>query len=223
MARLGAVLAKAEQDGQEMPSVFHAIRLLIFSGARLSEILTLRWTEVDVERRCLRLADSKTGAKVIHLNAPALDLLVSISRTAGNPFVITGRKANTHLVNLEKPWRRIRAAAEIDDVRLHDLRHSFASVGAAAGFGLPMIGALLGHTQAATTHRYAHLASDPLKQANDAIGNEIARALSGDMTGLSLRRVENGLESRSKIRTLRDVLNRCVPTRFLGSDQFSRR
>lgn len=172
MARLGAALAEAEQDGSEMPSVIHAIRLLIFSGARLSEILTSSWQEVDFERGCLRLADSKTGAKVIHLNAPALELLAVIPRGEGNAFVITGRKIGTHLVNLEKPWRRIRAKAGIDD-----LRHSFASVGAAAGYGLPMIGALLGHTQAATTAHYAHLAADPIRQASDAIGKRIAEAM----------------------------------------------
>jgi integrase len=179
MARLGRALVEAEHDGSEMPSVIHAIRLLIFSGARLSEILTLRWSEVDLERGCLRLADSKTGKKVIHLNAPALELLATIPRIEGNPYVIPGRKAEAHLVNLEKPWRRIRARAGLEDVRLHDLRHSFASVGAAAGYGLPVIGALLGHTQAATTHRYAHLAADPLRQATDAIGRRIAEALEG--------------------------------------------
>jgi integrase len=125
------------------------------------------------------LADSKTGKKVIHLNAPALELLATIPRIEGNPYVIPGRKAEAHLVNLEKPWRRIRARAGLEDVRLHDLRHSFASVGAAAGYGLPVIGALLGHTQAATTHRYAHLAADPLRQATDAIGRRIAEALKG--------------------------------------------
>jgi len=180
MSRLGMVLAKAERDGLEMSSVIHAIRLLIFSGARLTEILTLKWSDVDFERGCLQLSDSKTGAKVIHLNAPALELLASVQSVEGNPHVITGRLTGAHLVNLEKPWRRIRAAAGLNDVRLHDLRHSFASVGAAAGYGLPVIGALLGHTQAATTHRYAHLAADPLKQASDAIGRQIADALAGD-------------------------------------------
>jgi len=181
MSRLGYILARAEREGSEMPSVIHAIRLLIFSGARLSEILTLKWNEVDLERGCLTLSDSKTGAKVIHLNAPALELLASIERIDGNPYVVVGRKIGAHLVNLEKPWRHIRSAAGLEDIRLHDLRHSFASVGAAAGYGLPVIGALLGHTQAATTHRYAHLASDPLKQASDAIGKQIADALDGEI------------------------------------------
>jgi integrase len=160
-----------------------AVRLLIFTGARLSEILTLRWEHVDFERSCLNLADSKTGPKTIHLNAPALDLLTNLSRLEGNPYVIPGERRHSHLVNLEKPWRRLRKRAGLSDVRLHDLRHSFASVGAGAGLGLPIIGALLGHTQAATTARYAHLADDPLRQASDIIGARIAAVMGGGEPG----------------------------------------
>jgi integrase len=178
LARLGAALAEAEKQVSESPSAVAAIRLLALSGARLNEILTLRWEHVDFERGCLRLSESKTGAKTIHLSPPALALLASLPRIEGNPHVLPGMKAGAHLVNLEKPWRRIRAAATLPDVRLHDLRHSFASFGAGAGLGLPVIGALLGHTQAATTQRYAHLAADPLKQASDLIGGRIAAALS---------------------------------------------
>jgi integrase len=84
-----------------------------------------------------------------------------------------------HLVNLENPWRKIRELALLPDLRLHDLRHSCASIGAGAGLGLPVIGALLGHAQAATTARYAHLASDPLQQAADLIGDKLAAASKG--------------------------------------------
>lgn len=154
-----------------------AVRLLVFTGARLNEILTLEWAHVDLDRSCLNLPQSKTGQKSIHLNPPALAVLAQLPRLAGNPYVIPGERAGRHLVNLEKPWRRIREAAGLPDVRLHDLRHSFASVGAGAGLGLPIIGALLGHTQAATTARYAHLADDPLKQANDLIGARLAAAM----------------------------------------------
>ena len=83
-------------------------------------------------------------------------------------------------MNLEKPWRRIRAKADLNDVRIHDLRHSFASIGASSGLSLPMIGKLLGHTQAATTERYAHLAADPVRAANEAIGERIAALMKGD-------------------------------------------
>ncbi len=180
LARLGAVLSEAERTATELPSVIAAIRLLIFTGARLGEILGLQWRDVDFERTCLRLPESKTGAKVIHLNAPAMEVLNGLEREEGNTWVIAGREPGKPLVNLRKPWHRIREAAGLADVRLHDLRHSFASVGVAGGLSLPMIGALLGHAQPATTARYAHLAADPLKQAADLIGERIAAAMKGD-------------------------------------------
>ena len=179
LARLGDVLNEAERFGSERPSVIAAIRLLIFTGCRLSEILTLRWEYVDFERQVLRLPESKTGQKVVPLNAPARELLTGMTRDPSG-WVIPGAKIGAHLVNLEKPWRRIRAKAGLDDVRLHDLRHSFASFGAASGLSLPIIGALLGHTQAATTKRYAHLADDPLRQASEAVGQRIAAAMKGE-------------------------------------------
>jgi integrase len=180
LGRLGAVLAEAERTATELPSVLAAIRLLIFTGARLGEILDLQWEHVDFDGACLRLPDSKTGAKVIHLSAPALEALSGIQRTGGNPWVVAGRDPGKPLVNLRKPWYRIRKAAGLDGVRLHDLRHSFASVAVAGGLSLPMIGALLGHSQPVTTARYAHLAADPLKQATDLIGERIRAAMSGD-------------------------------------------
>ena len=161
------------------PWIIAAIRLLILTGARLSEIRTLRWTEVDVGRRMLRLGDSKTGEKTIHLSDAALEVLSRIPRLPDNPYVICGEKPGAHLVNLQKPWRRIRRLAGLDDVRIHDLRHSFASVAAAQGLSLPVIGALLGHSQPATTARYAHLAQDPLASANAEISARIAATLKG--------------------------------------------
>jgi integrase len=177
LARLGEALAEAERTQTEMPSVIAALRLLLFSGCRLSEILTLIWDEVDLENQCLRLRESKTGAKVVYLPPPAIEVLSAIERQVDNPFVIVGAKRGSHLVNLQKPWRRIRQQAGLDDVRIHDLRHSFASVAAASGLSLPIIGALLGHNQPATTARYAHLAADPMKQAAAITGNQIAKAL----------------------------------------------
>ncbi|MGK2872971.1 MAG: tyrosine-type recombinase/integrase [Alphaproteobacteria bacterium] len=189
LARLADSLKQAEASGAENPFVAAAVRLLLFTGARLNEILSLQWAHVDVERATLRLPDSKTGAKTIYLSAPALATLAAIARIEGNPFVICGGKAGAHLVNLEKPWRRIRARAGLPDVRLHDLRHSFASVAASGGLSLPMIGKLLGHTQPATTARYAHLAHDPARAANEAIGLRIAAAMDGNSAEIvSLRK-----------------------------------
>jgi integrase len=164
----------------------------MFTGARRNEILTLRWEHVSEEHECLMLSDSKTGRKAVHLNAPALALLQTIPRLEGNPYVICGEKAGQHLVNLEKPWRRIRKAAKLDDVRLHDLRHSFASVAASGGQSLVVIGKMLGHSQPATTARYAHLADDPVKAASDAVGRHIAAAMEGSTSEL----VELGRSSR---------------------------
>jgi integrase len=114
---------------------------------------------------------------VVPLAGPALELLKELPRLIGNAHVIPGHRVGGHLVNLNKAWRRVREMAKLPDVRCHDLRHSFASVGAAAGLGLPILGKLLGHTQAETTQRYAHLAVDPLKQAADVIAGKIAAAM----------------------------------------------
>jgi integrase len=151
--------------------------LSIFTGARLDEVLTVQWDQVDFERNMLFLADSKTGKKAIYLNPPSMAVLRDLPRLAGNPYVICGGRAGRHLINLEKPWRTIRDKAQLDDVRLHDLRHSYASIAAGAGLSLPVIGKLLGHSQHQTTARYSHLAADPLREANNKVGEELARAL----------------------------------------------
>ncbi len=175
LSRLGEALAG--HDGS--PFVVGAVKLLIFTGARLGEILGLRWDWIDLDRGEARLPDSKSGAKTLHLPPPALAVLAALPRIEGNPFVIVGHRAGAPLVNLEKPWRTIRATAGLDDVRLHDLRHAFASIAASSGLGLPIIGKILGHTQPATTARYAHLASDPVKAAAAAVAEKIASAMVG--------------------------------------------
>ncbi|MBM4437774.1 MAG: site-specific integrase, partial [Actinobacteria bacterium] len=174
LGRLGEVL---RARAATVPSAVAAIRLLLFTGARLEEVLGLRWDAVDLERSLLRLADSKTGAKVIYLSAPAKQVLAGIPRLQGNPYVIAGALAGRPLVNLEKTWRRIREASGLPGVRLHDLRHSFASAAAAGGQSLLVIGRLLGHRSSLTTERYAHLAADPIRHANDATAEHIAGAL----------------------------------------------
>lgn len=219
LAALGEALASYNRSDYAVA----AIKLLAFTGARLGEVLGLRWDKVDFERAEVRLEDSKTGQKTIHLPPPALAVLAALTRVDGNPYVIVGSKKGAALVNLEKPWRRIRARATVRlwaqdpdasvsglvarltrelerepsahecmdataaeqitlpagllTVRLHDLRHAFASIAASRGMGLPIIGKLLGHTQAATTARYAHLASDPVKAAAAAVAGEIASAM----------------------------------------------
>jgi integrase len=191
LSRLGKALANAEKEGDELPSAIIAIRLLIFTGCRREEILSLQWQDVDLTLGCLRLPDSKTGARMVPLSRPALAVLDKAVRIDGNPFVCPGMKAGGHLVGLPRIWGRIRKAAGLEDVRLHDLRHSFASVGASSGMGLPLIGALLGHTQAQTTQRYSHLAQDPLAAASEEIGRQIEEAMSkedGEKKVLQFRR-----------------------------------
>ncbi|MEM9837884.1 MAG: tyrosine-type recombinase/integrase [Pseudomonadota bacterium] len=177
--RLGQVLSDAERNGTETPYVIALFRLLTFTAARCSEIRTARWEWLDLEAGELCLPDSKTGRRIIHLSEPARDVLVTLPREEGNPFIVCGAKAAAHLVNYKDPWARIKKAAGLHDVRPHDLRHSFASVAVSGGMSLPVIGALLGHTQTQTTARYAHLASDPLKAAANTVGHELENMLHG--------------------------------------------
>ena len=177
IAQLAEALdAEVERSGNPYPSA--AIRLLLLTGCRRGEIVNLFWDHVDFERECLRLPDSKTGAKIVYLNAPARALLQQLPRMANNPRVIPGTRADSAGAAIEKAWASARATAGLADIRLHDLRHSFASVGAAGGLSLPIIGALLGHKHTTTTARYAHLSADPLRAANDAVGARIASAMS---------------------------------------------
>jgi integrase len=147
------------------PHAAAALRLLILTGARLREILGLKWEYVDMERGLLFLPDSKTGRKTIVLNAPALAVLSALPRVGS--YVIMGDDPEKSRHDLNRPWKLVSKHAALEGVRLHDLRHTHASFGAAAGLGLPIIGKLLGHTQPSTTQRYAHLDVDPLRRASD--------------------------------------------------------
>jgi integrase len=171
------LMTALDQEEKECANPWHlyAIRLLLLTGCRLNEILTLKWAEVDLENNCLRLRDSKTGKKLVYLSSAAIDILNDIPQKVGNPFVICGSKEGSHLVNLQHPWQCIRAKVGLEDVRIHDLRHTFASIAASNGFSLPIIGALLGHTQAQTTARYAHLIGQPLIEASEKIGGKIMK------------------------------------------------
>ena len=129
------------------------------------------------------LPDSKTGRKAVVLNAIAMQVLGDLERI-GN-YVIAGDDAGTERekprADLKRPWRSITRRARLDGLRIHDLRHSFASIGAGGGMGLPIVGKLLGHADQATTARYAHLDNDPLRRASDVIGKAIANAMDGNV------------------------------------------
>ena len=172
--RLGHVLDEIEiQGGASAPAVA-AIRLLALTGCRRSEILSLRWEDVAPGEAELRLPDAKTGARVVPLPPRAVELLASLPRIEGNPWVIPGRKPGTHLRQIDDAWRVVRARAGLEGVRIHDLRHSYASRALALGESLPMIGRLLGHRQIETTARYAHLARDSAQEAAERVAASIA-------------------------------------------------
>jgi integrase len=156
------------------------VRLLLFSGARLSEILGLTWPQVDTTSGVVRLADSKTGAKNLFLPAPALAVLAALPRLADNPHVLPGDRPGAPLVGVQRPWQRIRRLAGLPDLRLHDLRHAFASVAVQGGESLFIVGKLLGHANLTTTQRYAHLAPDPALAAAERAAARIGAALTGE-------------------------------------------
>lgn len=176
LGKLAAALANEATTGANLYPLA-AIRLLALTGCRLGEVLGLQWSHVDFDRRVLVLPDSKTREKIVYLGPAARIILSELPRLKDNPYVIIGAKPGKPYVGISKVWERVRARAELPNVRIHDLRHSYASIGAGASLGLPIIGKLLGHTQAQTTARYSHLADDPLRRAADAIGATIAAAM----------------------------------------------
>jgi len=198
LQRLGAALIEAETVGFEAavgeskhapkgqrhkmhPCVTAAIRLYLLTGMRLREVLNLRWDEVDLEQGLLRLSDSKTGRKMVVLSTPAIDILKSLPRIG--IYVIAGESAGLKdekpRADLKRPWAQITKRAELEGLRIHDLRHAFASVGVDSGLGLPIIGKLLGHADVKTTQKYAHIGDDASKRAVDVIALPIAAAMGG--------------------------------------------
>lgn len=183
--RLGEVLAEALEAGTESVYVVSALLLLIYTGCRLSEILTLRWDYVTTHH--LELPDSKTGRRRIPLPREAYDILMELSRQPGNPYVILGESEHGPLNNLQKPWRRIRRAAGLDDVRIHDLRHTYASVAMKDGIDPFTLKEIMGHKNLTTTLRYAHLADDAVQRAAGSVAARLARAVRKDTRIAPLR------------------------------------
>ncbi|MCY4230947.1 MAG: tyrosine-type recombinase/integrase [Alphaproteobacteria bacterium] len=174
--RVGDALKAFEARGSMLPSAIAAIRLLMLTGCRKGEVLTLRWTDVDLNAGELHLPDAKSGPRAVQLPPPAVWLLENLPRREGNPFVFPGRIADGHYSAgaLDHAWLAVRKAAKLEDVRIHDLRHSFASRALALGETLPVIGKLLGHNDIETTARYAHLAQDSVHEAAERIASSIA-------------------------------------------------
>ena len=186
LKRLGRVLHEVETRKGVWAHAVAAIRLLLLTGCRKGEILRLRWDEVDLEAHELRLPDTKTGPRTISLSPEAVDVLAAIPRVADNPFVFPGKFEGTHMRTLHNPWRVICERAELEDLRIHDCRHSYATRALALGESLPMIGRLLGHSQIETTARYAHLAKDSVRESAVRISESIAADILKDYAGQPL-------------------------------------
>ena len=166
------------------PSAAAALRLLIFTGWRETEALTLRWDAVNFETSTATLEDTKAGRSVRSLSAPALELITAQPRLDGSAFVFPGKISGKPLQEIQRIWYAVRHAAGLDDVRLHDLRHSVASTAAAQGHSLYLIGKLLGHKYLRSTARYAHLADEARRAMADSVAGAIGNALSARPSAL---------------------------------------
>jgi len=155
-------------------SVVSAIWLYLLTGVRKEELLTLKWTDIDLERKELKLTDTKNGKPhYLPLSAAAIDVLNQTPRIKSNPYVIVGKNPGCHLVNIAKPWERIRKAAGLEDVRLHDLRRTVGSWLAQSGNSLHLIGKVLNHSNQSTTSVYARFGQDNVRDALEQHGQMI--------------------------------------------------
>lgn len=190
LARLWRVLDSHEAQACVSESAIAAIKLLSLTGRRLGEVLGLKWRWVDLKVRTMRFPDTKTGSLLVSLGEPTVRLLTELRERASDDseFVIEGQRRGRPLVNLQKPWRTIRDMAELEGVRIHDLRHTYASIAAGLGMSLPLIGRLLGHSQAATTSRYAHLAQNPVRLAADAINEAVEKSIRNSSSESSIKK-----------------------------------
>ena len=171
--RVGLALRALAAEGPAQARAAAALRLIMLTGCRRGEVLTLKWSDVDRKAGELRLRDAKTGARMVPLTPEASQVLAGIRRVRRSPWVFPAGRPDRPLSQLNSAWHRVRTRAGVEDVRIHDLRHSFASRALALGLALPMIGRLLGHTDIASTARYAHLSRDAEKVAAARVGGSI--------------------------------------------------
>lgn len=185
--RLGQALADALESGQASVYAVSAITLLMLTGCRLGEILTLKWDYVTPHH--LELPDSKTGRRRIPLPREAHDIITGLQRREGNPYVILGESETGHLVNLQKTWVRVRAKAGLDDVRMHDLRHTYASVAVMSGIDPFLLKEIMGHRNLQTTLRYSHFADEAVRRAAGSVASKLARSMGARSSGKTQLRV----------------------------------
>jgi len=175
IVQLASALDAIDFERSFNPCATAAIRILLLTGARVSEITELQWQNVDLERAMLHLPDSKTGARPVFLSEPAIGVFRALPRRTGNPFVFSSETNQGPVKNIQNIWSVVRDRAGLEGVRLHDLRHSFASIAAGNGASLPIIGRMLGHSTPLTTQRYAHLVQDTVRDANEEVGRRISK------------------------------------------------
>jgi integrase len=184
---LGRVIAEVDRptgDAREDWRAVNILRLLVYTGAHLSEVLTLQWGWIHWDEGYARLPDSKTGTKTLPLPKPALDVLRGLSDAHGrqSKFVFPGKRNGTFFTGIQKPWQRIRLRAGLPDVRIHDLRHCFASTAVSHGESLFLVGAVLGHRTTSTTQRYAHLAMQPILESANRTSIRLAALMQQTIT-----------------------------------------
>lgn len=178
LGRLGAAWKSAENEGINIYAIL-ALKLLLLTGCRKSEVLGLRWSWIDIDRGIISLPDSKTGARHVPFGDAAQEVLKSIPRLHGSPYVFPSTRDAGRLVGLTKLWHIIRAKADLKDVRIHDFRHNYASSAVSAGESVYVVANLLGHSQVRTTQRYAHLSPDSVNKAADRTSSGIAALVRG--------------------------------------------
>jgi integrase len=206
---LGAVLRRAAEEQTQNLYVLAAIWVIIFTGARRNEVLKLKWEYIDWERGTANLPDSKTGPKSLVLSSYALDVLRRVPKIEGNPFVFVGVKEGKSLVNIRKPWLVIAAAAGIEGVRIHDLRHSFGNKAIDVGGSVRVLGKALGHAEGKTTERYAHASDRRVAELVELTGREIAGVMRPSVAVPVARKV--------RYRPLRPLLENLPAKRTGGS------
>jgi integrase len=175
LGRLNQVLDEKAGANAASNYTIAALRLLIYTGCRLGEVLSLKWEDVNLKENFIHLKDSKVGERGIPLNESAKNVILGLKKQADNPHVFCGNKKGTHLVTIQKIWDRIRQKAGIPDVRIHDLRHSFASFALKKGVSLYGVSKLLGHKNIATTTRYAHLELEELKKLTNIVDQAFSK------------------------------------------------
>jgi len=187
--RLGNALDKVVREGAN-PFAIAAIRFLALTGCRKSEALTLQWNWIDWDHSLANLPDSKTNHKPLLLGNSAISLLKSLPKLEDSPLVFPSAKGGLVPISISKVWNRVRNEADLTDLRLHDLRHNFASTAVSSGQSLYVVGKLLGHTQSQTTQRYSHLAPDPMRDAADMVSKDLAGKLGLDTAEKSSNRAD---------------------------------